>query len=662
MIEIEAPSVLVRVWLLGPFVVHCRKDDGTWHEIDQATWDKYSYGRPLLQRLLCSSRRRVERTTLIDDLWPRSDISASVERYPSDAAYHLRQILRISDIVKTYGNKSGYELQGQSVVWVDVDECEILLKEAERIGYTSAPALELLERAHEHFQRGGFLEGQPGQWCYARRATVERLAYRCHLWLAQAYEHQGMVGQAEIEYSRLLEEQPDDEDVLCLFISMLHRQGMTHQVRKCYEHIKQRLKQEGWQLSPATTTFIARILNSPRQIELSLTERIAQPFLPKDDERQAKSNSLPSLPEDIIDVQPGGSQSMNSLRRYLIQQTLGLTGATFVPTRQTPSTQLLLGRLSRALATPLSPDEKTIQYLEKRTYSYWQDRHRATLPSYDLLVYVSEHFEKIIALLEGSLLPSLRNHLCILASGTAQLLGEIFFDLNDVQNEMACKKIAIIAAQEANSPALEAVAWGRMCFVWTYHNNPQEALKCVQNARRLAAPHANAVVGSWLAAVEAEIQSLMYNSAGCLAALDATEHTEDPQCPLEDSYWLYFDRSLRAGYRGICFQRLSRLNKNREDEFLTCAQKSLQEALALLDPMVVQRRPTLLTDLAIACVQHEQLEEAYDYAVQAIALTKEMKSEANTQRLLSLCQLEPWKDLQYVRQLREHMNPLLALG
>lgn len=249
----------------------------------------------------------------------------------------------------------------------------------------------------------------------------------------------------------------------------------------------------------------------------------------------------------------------------------------------------------------------------------------------------------------------------MLASGTAQLLGELFFDLNDVHNEIAYKKIGTVAAQEANNAALEAVAWGRMSFVWTYHSKPQEALKYIQIVRPLAASHANAVVSSWLAAVEAEIQSLMGNSAGCLAALDATEHTEDPQCPLEDSYWIYFDRSLQAGYQGICLQRLPHLNKNQEKEFFTRSQSTLKKALVSLDPMVMRRRPVLLIDLAAACVHHEQFEEAYDHAVQAIALTKETKSETDMQRLLSLCQLESWKDMPYVKQLSEQMYPLLAL-
>lgn len=85
---------------------------------------------------------------------------------------------------------------------------------------------------------------------------------------------------------------------------------------------------------------------------------------------------------------------MNSLRRYLVQQTLSLTGAAFVPTRQTPHAQLLLERLSRALAKPLSLDEKTITYLEERTSSYWQDRHRAALSSDDLIVYVQNILRK----------------------------------------------------------------------------------------------------------------------------------------------------------------------------------------------------------------------------------------------------------------------------
>lgn len=229
-----------------------------------------------------------------------------------------------------------------------------------------------------------------------------------------------------------------------------------------------------------------------------------------------------------------------------------------------PAASPLLERLSYVLNRPSRIDNRLIEYLEERIHAFWQDRHRAALASCDLMIYVLEHFEKVVSLLEGPLFPETRRRLCAVASGTAQLLGELFFDMSDFHHEIEYKKIAITAAREANDRALEAVAWGRLSFVYTYNNQPHETLHCILQARRLASFHANATVCAWLAAVEAEIQSILCNSKACLSALDDATYIEDAQHISKASYWLYFDRSLQAGYQGVCFQRLAQLQKSKQ--------------------------------------------------------------------------------------------------
>ncbi len=258
---------LVRVWLFGAFQVERRNEDGTWETSDKSCWEK-GYARPLFKRLLCASGRHVERLTLTDYLWPDPDSPELVERYLNDAAYQLRKALRPAPILKTFGHASGYELADQSVLWIDVDACEALMREAEQIGRTSAPAFSLLEQAHNYFARGDFLEGESGLWVYARRGTLERLQYRCRIWLAEAYEQQGMSGQAEMLYSTLLQDTPSDEDVLCRLMGLLHRQGMTHAALRCLEATKKHLNLLGLHLSPATNAYTKRLLSEPRPIEL----------------------------------------------------------------------------------------------------------------------------------------------------------------------------------------------------------------------------------------------------------------------------------------------------------------------------------------------------------------------------------------------------------
>src|SRR5262249_7192528 len=150
-------------------------------------------------------------------------------------------------------------------------------------------------------------------------------------------------------------------------------------------------------------------------------------------------------------------------------------------------------------------------YLEARTAHYWQDRHGAVLASSDLLGFVLEHLQKEIDLLEESLLPSIRTRLCCGVSGVAQLAGHLLFDMGKFAQARDFHQLAITAAQEGDNQALEAVAWGRMSFTWTYSSNATEALSCIQEARRLAARNANNTVRAYLAAVEAEVQATLRN-------------------------------------------------------------------------------------------------------------------------------------------------------
>ena len=232
----------------------------------------------------------------------------------------------------------------------------------------------------------------------------------------------------------------------------------------------------------------------------------------------------------------------------------------------------ILDRFYRALMKPSTIDGRFLDYLETRTEHYWQDRHGAVLASSDLLSYVIEHLQRVITLLEGWLLPSIRTCLCCIASGIAQLVGHLLFDMGEFADARNFHQIAIKAAQEGDNQALEAVAWGRVSFTWTYSEDAPRGLRCIQEARLLATCSVNATVQAYLAAVEAEIQAILGSREICLKALKAAESIEDQQHPKEGMYWLHFDRSRLAGYQGICFRRLYRSEDARTYPFLDKAQ------------------------------------------------------------------------------------------
>lgn len=217
-----------------------------------------------------------------------------------------------------------------------------------------------------------------------------------------------------------------------------------------------------------------------------------------------------------------------------------------------------------------------------------------------------------------------------------QLAGHLLFDMGEFAHARQFHQVAISAAREGKNQALEAAAWGRSSFTWTYSGNAQEALRCIREARLLATISANTTVRAYLAAVEAEIQAILSDRESCLKALHAAEEIEDRQYPTEEMYWVRFDRSRLAGYQGICFKRLYHHDDARTHSFLAEAQRALTDALALLDPARIQRRPTLLIDIAGTYAQQEDVEGACQHAIEALSITAQTKSRTVVQRLLTL--------------------------
>jgi tetratricopeptide (TPR) repeat protein len=300
----------------------------------------------------------------------------------------------------------------------------------------------------------------------------------------------------------------------------------------------------------------------------------------------------------------------------------------------------LLERFLRALKKPSTVDGSMLSYLERHTEDYWYDRHTVALASHHLIEYVVEHFQKVTSLLEEPLLPNVRTQLCSIAGGIALLVGELLFDMKCYAQARTYYSVAVEAAQEADNHALQAVSWGRMSFTWTYDGNPQAALACVQKARHRGVQSVNATTRAWLAAVEAE----------------NIERRDRAQ----DCYWIHFDQSLSAGYRGVSLLRLYRPEDPLTASFLSDAQGILRKAIDVLDPSLTRRKPNLLADLAATFVQQKEVEAACEHAIEAIILVTGMKSKVVLQRLLSLQnQLAPWKDSESVQRLEAKIRPLL---
>jgi hypothetical protein len=123
------------------------------------------------------------------------------------------------------------------------------------------------------------------------------------------------------------------------------------------------------------------------------------------------------------------NQDVDLFRRQFLEASIHTVEITpLLPLINLPDNDIL-ARFSQALIKPLHLDEMTFQYLEICTKQFWYNRQSAVLSSRDLYRPVYAHLQKMIALLEESLLSTERMRLCSLLSQTAQLLGEISLDI-----------------------------------------------------------------------------------------------------------------------------------------------------------------------------------------------------------------------------------------
>lgn len=157
----------------------------------------------------------------LHELWPERDVEAA------DTSLQGAISLVRSTIGKTLVTSydGGYALAGQSVIWVDLDAAQALLKAAAKQGPASTAALPLLEEALSFLERGIYLEEESDSWVYAVRANSENALRQCYLWLAENYEAQGQFWLAGEQYRALLRIMPPDEQALERWMMLLSQQG-----------------------------------------------------------------------------------------------------------------------------------------------------------------------------------------------------------------------------------------------------------------------------------------------------------------------------------------------------------------------------------------------------------------------------------------------------
>jgi len=221
-------------------------------------------------------------------------------------------------------------------------------------------------------------------------------------------------------------------------------------------------------------------------------------------------------------------------------------------------------------------------------------------------------------------------------------------NLRDFDKAQSYYRVSIEAAREAGNCPLEAVGLASLAIRLTHLDQADKALPLVQEARHLTTQSGTMTTRTWLAAVEAEVQATLRDYKACFRALSDAEQVPQQYVSSEDPYLTTFSPSLFAGYQGVCHMRFG------EPE---AAYRVLHEALIQLNTPSISRRCYILTDLVSACIERRDIVEACSYARQALALTTQAKSPALWQRINDIYkQLEPWKNVQSVKEFNEQLR------
>ncbi len=205
-----------------------------------------------------------------------------------------------------------------------------------------------------------------------------------------------------------------------------------------------------------------------------------------------------------------------------------------------------------AVSSP-SPPRGSLEAIASVVNAYRQTQDG--IPSHHLLGPVLAHLDHVHRLIEQF---GWSKDLAATAANTSLLAAWLADHLRDDRSAGEHHRAAVVYAQRAGSPALEAYMAGAMSYWAAKVHLPDEAERCLVHARRVAPPEAQAR----LAVFEAAVQSWARDTTGCLRSL---ERAEEATALDSDPLWpegFAFDEARGTRYRGACSRRSRRLRRD----------------------------------------------------------------------------------------------------
>jgi DNA-binding SARP family transcriptional activator len=273
---------IVRIYLLGQFRIEHYMHD-TWQAADSRTWHRRR-ARALLGCLLSSAGRRLGREQVMEMLWPDLDIGLAANRL-NGAVHELRQILE-PDISRPSSSRllrlehAILTLADNTLIWVDAEAFEQLLKEAE-ISTDTQRTEQLLEGASALYQGNYLLEELYSEWATPRRDALQRAWVDLQLRLTQSKVEQGAYVSAIEILDRLRTVDPTNETALQRLMILLTHQNRRGEALQAYRQYTSTLQRdyEGEPL-PETTELYETLRKGGHIPSLFFTKRGSSPSIP----------------------------------------------------------------------------------------------------------------------------------------------------------------------------------------------------------------------------------------------------------------------------------------------------------------------------------------------------------------------------------------------
>lgn len=328
------------------------------------------------------------------------------------------------------------------------------------------------------------------------------------------------------------------------------------------------------------------------------------------------------------------------MQRRALLKLIGLTpAATALPFAPT-------GRPSRAG----KPTPETVGDLEQLA-THYQSLYHTTAPA-ALMTPVIAHLDTVADLLRQGPAPAERRRLLVNRSRVGTLAGRLaFFDLQDPMTARGYYNVALESAREGGDHLQAAAALGHVAFIPAAEHGLSAALDYLRGAAHHVTKQPHGPLGSWLAAVESEIQTNTGTAAAALAAVDRARDALDrpglsPALPWFD----YYDATRLAGFAGYATLRAGRLDE---------ARATLTAALAQLPRTAVKQRAVFLADLAAVELSGGDLDHACTLAGNAADQLHRAGYATGAGRLREFrAAVDQWKTTVPVRTLDEQLATL----